>query len=93
MKVYSIQLASCHFFDFSLPVYNRRYYVRDQPDTIYGGDFSPSDDQKFAVPVFTSSQDRKSIWSAILEKAYAKYYGQFEVIEGKEWVIASCVFG
>lgn len=65
-------------------MYNRRYYVEKKPGTIYGGDFSPTDNRKFALPVFTFSPDRKSIWAAILEKAYAKYYGQFEVIEGEE---------
>ena len=66
-----------------MPVYKDRYYRENAPDKLYGGEFSPSDDKMLAFPTFAFSKHRKSIWASILEKAYAKYYGQFEVIEGK----------
>eukprot|EP01138_Halocafeteria_seosinensis_P014184 gb/GECG01014483.1/.p1 GENE.gb/GECG01014483.1/~~gb/GECG01014483.1/.p1 ORF type:complete len:2079 (+),score=265.95 gb/GECG01014483.1/:1-6237(+) len=66
--------------DDRVPVYGDRYYPRDNPEKLYAGQFTGRD--KLAYPLFVFSRNYSSLWSMLLEKAYAKFYGQYEVIEG-----------
>mgnify|MGYP002630338793 CR=1 FL=1 len=55
------------------------FYDGGREDIVIVSDHLPLSEQDF---VFVSCEDRTEIWAAVLEKAYAKKYGSYSIIEG-----------
>lgn len=56
-----------------------RFYDNGKENIVIIDDFFPTVDQNYP---FVSSSDRTELWPIILEKAYAKKYGSYSIIEG-----------
>jgi len=67
--------------DDEVVVYTDRYKELES-GKVYGGDYHQSSQERAPVPAFVHGKNEQEWWMAILEKAYAKYYGSYAAIEG-----------
>ena len=56
-----------------------RFFDGGKEDIVIVDDKMPFNDTDW---IFTSCENQREIWAAVLEKAYAKKYGSYSTIEG-----------
>ena len=74
------------FISCRLPVRDGYYHVKEHPNSVFRGKLDESfeycDSVRLGFPLFAFDSNRKAIWASILEKAYAKYFGQYGILAG-----------